>query len=56
MRTAWTYVGDMGALVEGGYFKGAAGARRVLLENERDLFAFQALHLCPRVFSRLQIG
>src|SRR5690349_19727334 len=50
MRAAWADVGDVSSLVERGYFESAARARRVLLEDESYLLAFQVLHLCACIF------
>ncbi len=38
LRAAWTEVGHMGALVVGGDLEADTGARRSLLEDQRDAF------------------
>ena len=44
------------ALVGGGDLEGAAGARRGLLEDQRDVPAAQPLHLGARLLGRLELG
>ena len=48
-------IGDVGALVECGNLEGAARARRVLLEDQGDVLAPEALLLSPRVSSLLEL-
>jgi hypothetical protein len=47
-------VRDVCALIEGGDLEGAARPRRALLEDQRDLFARQPLHLVAGVLGRLE--
>src|SRR6266851_1607148 len=56
MRAAWADVGDVSTLVECGDLKSAARSRRVLLEDERNLLAFQVLHFCSCIFGCFQFS
>ena len=55
LGTAWAKVGDLGALVEGRHFKGAAGAGGGLLEDEGDILAGQVFALIATVFGFFQV-
>src|SRR5205807_7993475 len=56
MRATGADIGDVGALVECRNFKSTACACRVFLEDEGNLFAFQLLHFCSRVFCCFKIS
>ncbi|MNH40061.1 hypothetical protein D3C79_1013200 [compost metagenome] len=49
-------VGDVGALVVGGYFKSATGAGRGFLENQRNVVAFEVLLLGAGVLGTFQVA
>ncbi|MNN07476.1 hypothetical protein D3C81_1203020 [compost metagenome] len=49
-------VGDIGALVIGGHFEGAAGAGRGFFEDQRDVVAFQVLLLGAGVLGALEVA
>jgi len=56
VRAARAEVRDVRALVVGGDLERAARARRVLLEDQRDLLAAQVLLLAAGLLGRLQLG
>ena len=49
-------VGDVRALVLRGHLEGGAGARRRLLEDQRDVLAGEARLLVAAVLGRLEVG
>ncbi len=56
LRTRRVEVGGGRALVGGGHLERAAGARRGLLEDQRDVLPAQALNLGPGLLGRLELG
>ncbi len=52
----WTYVGDIGTLIECCNLEAAASSCRVFFKDEDNLLPFQMLYLCSGVFRRLQFG
>ena len=55
MRASGADKGDVGTLVERGDLKGTARARGILLKDERDILAFEALCLDASIFSSFEV-
>jgi hypothetical protein len=56
LRGAWVDVGDVGALVIGRYFEGAAGTGRAFLEDQRNVLALEVLLLGAGVLGTLEVA
>src|SRR5690606_27779673 len=54
LRSGWAEIGDMRALVMGRDLETGTGARRVLLEDQRDVAALQPLYLLASAFCLLE--